>query len=82
MLDWLIHNANSMAQSANIDSIVEGPYVLDLDLDYFRTLKSLSPDDSVVFYRLIRNAVGITIATGANYVKQTRLDEDLTSECA
>jgi hypothetical protein len=82
MLDRLIQNANSMAQSVNIDSIVQSPYVLDLDLDYFRTVKSLFPDDSVVFYRLIRNAVGITIATEPNYVKLTRLDEDLTSECA
>jgi hypothetical protein len=82
LLDRLISTANSRAQSANIDSIVESPYVLDLDLDYFRTLKSLSPDDSVVFYRLIGNAVGITIATEPNYVKQTRLDEDLTSEYA
>jgi len=81
-LDRLIHNANSMAQSANIDSIVQSPYVLDLDLDYFRTLKSLSPDDSVVFYQLIRNAVGLTIATEPNYVEQLRLDEELTSECA
>lgn len=82
MLDRLIHTANSMAQSANIDSIVQSPYVLDLDLDYFRTSKSLSPDDSVVFYRLIRNAVGITIATEPNYVKELWLDDELTSKCA
>jgi hypothetical protein len=82
ILERSIGKANSMAQSANIHSIVEAPYVLDLDLDYFRTLKSLSPDDSVVFYRLIRNAVGITIATEPNWVKQLSLDTELTSECA
>lgn len=43
-------------------------YVLDIDLDYFRTTCSLSPKDPCAFYKLIRAAELITIATEPKFV--------------
>ena len=37
-------------------------YILDIDLDYFHTLKSIQPDNCDTIYSLIRNAKIITIA--------------------
>jgi hypothetical protein len=43
MLNQLITIANTMAASAAIGSITAIPYVLDIDLDYFRSISSLRP---------------------------------------
>lgn len=82
MLRSLIDTANNMAHFAGIEDITRAPYVLDIDLDYFKTIRSLSPDDASVFHGLIRNAVAITIATEPNYVHDLKLDQELTSEYA
>jgi len=82
MLDQLVSKANGMAASAKIEDIKSIPYVLDIDLDYFRTIKSLTPDDPSAFHDLIKRAVAITIATEPNYVHDLRLDRELTSEYA
>jgi hypothetical protein len=82
MLKRLIETANNMARFAGIEDITKIPYVLDIDLDYFKSIKSLSPDDASVFHGLIRNAVAITIATEPDYVHDLRLDDELTSEYA
>jgi hypothetical protein len=58
------------------------PYILDIDLDVFHTRRAISPLDSTTFYRLIKNAVAITIATEAACVEDLWLDDDdvMTSE--
>ena len=38
------------------------PYILDIDLDAFHTRKAIEPNDPTTPYRLIKNAVAITIA--------------------
>jgi hypothetical protein len=82
LLGRLIDRANSLALTAGIEDVTQVPYVLDIDLDYFRTQSSLSPTDDRVFRTLIRNAVGITIATEPSYVRFGRLDGKLTSDYA
>ena len=82
MLDQLIATANLMAAPTGIQSIVATPFVLDIDLDYFRSIKSLTPDDTTTFYGLIRESVAITIATEPNFVKDLRIDDDLMSDLA
>lgn len=49
-------------RSACEASLEENPYVLDVDMDAFRTYRALQPQDPTTFHRLIRGAVGITIA--------------------
>lgn len=51
------------------------PYILDVDLDAFHTRRAINPDDSSTFYRLIKNAVAITIATEAECVAEEWLDD-------
>lgn len=43
-------------------------YILDIDLDYFHTVKSIHPGNVNTFYSLIKNASIITIATEPWYV--------------
>jgi hypothetical protein len=81
MLHRLIDTANGMARSADIEDVIKVPYVLDIDLDYFRTKLAVSPRDPKVFHELLRNAVAITIATEPKFVLMERLD-DVTSEYA
>ncbi len=38
-------------------------YILDIELEYFRSEKAIDPADPATFYRLLRNAVAVTIAT-------------------
>jgi hypothetical protein len=52
------------------------PYVLDIDLDAFHTRRAINPEDPSTFYRLIKNAVAITIATEAECVEEGWLDDD------
>jgi hypothetical protein len=82
MLNQLLIRANAMATTLGIQRITDVPFVLDIDLDYFRTIKSLAPTDATTFYSLVRNAVALTIATEPDYVHDLRLDEELTSEAA
>ncbi|MES2149891.1 MAG: UPF0489 family protein [Pseudomonadota bacterium] len=50
------------------------PYILDIDLDAFHSSRAVQPQDPSTFYRLIRNAIAITIATEAECVDELWLD--------
>ena len=52
------------------------PYILDIDLDAFHSMKAAQPDDASTFRRLIRGAYAITIATEAECVRQLWKDKD------
>ena len=52
------------------------PYILDIDLDAFHTRRAINPYDPSTFYRLIKNAVAITIATEVECVKEEWLDDE------
>lgn len=60
--------------------LLETPYVLDIDLDYFNTFASVGPRDPTVLQRLAKGAGLITIATEPQHVKACALDATLTSE--
>lgn len=56
------------------------PYILDIDLDYFHSEKSIAPDDATRFHELIRNALAITVATEPQCVISERLpDSNVTA---
>jgi hypothetical protein len=62
--------AADMARCISIEGGVESvPYILDIDLDVFHTAAAVEPKDPASFYRLIRGAVAITIATEADFVE-------------
>ena len=51
-------------------------FVLDIDLDYFKTLRSVAPEDPGVFYELIRRAQAITISRETDWVRLLNMDYD------
>lgn len=58
-----------------------GGYILDVDLDYFQTRKSIEPEDARTFYRLIRESGIITVALEPACVESGRLEgETITSD--
>ena len=63
--DFLLEKFNILGdmcpQSIN-NNCIQGRYILDIDLDYFHTIKSIHPDNCAFFYELIRNSEIITIA--------------------
>ncbi len=50
------------------------PYVLDIDLDCFKGVRSVSPEDSAVFLELVRNAAAVTICRERDWVRLLNLD--------
>ena len=71
--------AAEMARSIGINGEIESvPYILDVDLDVFHTVASIEPEDAASFYRLIRGAVAITIATEAECVDELWWEDEET----
>lgn len=58
------------------------PMILDIDLDYFRTLKSLSPNSARTFLSLLPRAACITVATEPECTKDGALDPEVDAEWA
>ncbi len=73
--DQLIRGAEIL-HTLGMGDLEREPYILDIDLDAFHTKRAIEPKDPSTFYRLIRNAVAITIATEAECVEELWLDDD------
>jgi len=79
----LVQNLTELKQmvtTSGLGWIDDKPYILDIDLDFFRSKKSIAPLDTSEFYKLLRNAAAITIALEPLYVERNRDDPDLDSE--
>lgn len=63
-----------MSLSVGINYLGSQPYVLDIDLDIFHSQQAIEPADPTTFYRLIRNAVAITIAIEAECVEELKFE--------
>ena len=73
-LDDQLARGAEMSQCVGIDHPEALPYILDIDLDAFHSRQAIEPVDPLTFYRLIRNAVAITIATEAECVEDLKFD--------
>lgn len=71
-LDRELNALNAMAAQDGVPAVEAEPYVLDIDLDYFHSERAIEPGDPGTFYRLVRNAVAVTIATEPEYVEECR----------
>lgn len=70
-----------MCPSFFTDIFFNVPYILDIDLDYFHTCKSILPEDATAFYEIIKGAGLITIATERGFIDEWReLDNNLNVE--
>jgi hypothetical protein len=75
-LDDQLDRIADITQRLGLPNIESLPYILDIDLDAFHSFKAANPDDASTFYRLIRGALAITIATEPDWVKEVWNDED------
>lgn len=50
------------------------PYILDIDLDCFKGIRSIMPEDPGVFQQLVRNASAVTICRERDWVRLLNLD--------
>lgn len=72
---------NQMMPGIIENNEIKADYILDIDLDYFHSSKSIQPQDPNLFYSLIRNSAIITIATEPWYVSQwKKWDNDISSD--
>lgn len=82
--DYLDHQltvANQMSITSGLGALRASQYVLDIDLDYFHSIKSIEPSDTKTFYALIRNSEALTIAMERRCVELLKLEgEDIDSE--
>ncbi len=74
-LDDQIRRIGEITGQLGMPNIETLPYILDIDLDAFHSMKAANPNDASTFHRLIRGAVAITIATEAEWVKELWNDE-------
>ena len=73
-LDDQLARGAEMSRGVGIDHLESQPYILDIDLDAFHSRQAIDPADRTTFYRLIRNAVAITVATEAECVEELKFD--------
>ncbi|MGU7813629.1 UPF0489 family protein [Burkholderia sp. AW49-1] len=78
-LDRALLDLNTKAQLDGAPEVEAEPYVLDIDLDYFHAEASIEPADTATFYRLVKNAVAVTIAKESTYVLSCRDDGSTVS---
>lgn len=73
-LDDQMARGAEISKCFGLSHLEEAPYILDIDLDVFHTRQAINPEDPSTFYRLIKNAITITIATEAECVEEEWLD--------
>ena len=56
----------------------EAPFILDIDLDYFNTLRAVRPDASEVIRTLAKEAALVTVATEPSYVTHCAVEPGVT----
>lgn len=75
-LDDQLARGAEMSRCVGIPHIEALPHILDIDLDVFHSWRSIRPAEPTTFYRLIRNAVAITVATEAECVEELKFDDE------
>jgi hypothetical protein len=75
-LEDQLARGSEISRCFGLQNLEAAPYILDIDLDAFHSRKAITPDDASTLYRLIMNAVAITIATEPECVYELWHDED------
>jgi len=71
-LDRKLLIIDEMGLSAGVKNVLAQDYILDIDLDYFKTRKSIEPRDKKTFYHLIKSAQAVTIAMEPYFVNEEK----------
>lgn len=75
-LDDQLERGAEMSRCVGIPHLESQPYILDIDLDAFHSQAAITPSDPSTLYRLIRNALAITVATEAECVEELKFDNE------
>ena len=75
-LDDQLRRIGEITQCLGLPNIESLPYILDIDLDAFHSIKAANPCDPSTFRRLIRGALAMTIATEPKWVEELWADKD------
>lgn len=75
-LDDQIARGSEISRCFGLPGLEAAPYIFDIDLDAFHTRRAINPEDPSTFYRLLKNAVAITIATEGKCVEEEWLDDE------
>lgn len=78
-LSQKIDQFNQQLFAANEAPLLSRPYILDIDLDYLNTFKSVHPGATDYLKMLAQQAGLITVATEPNHVELCAIDKDLRS---
>lgn len=62
------------------EPLLDSAYILDIDLDYFKTFAAITPKDATTFRRLAQGARLITVATEPDFVRRCAVDAGLNSD--
>jgi hypothetical protein len=58
-------------------SLREHNYILDIDLDYFKTRKALMPASNTVIKQLVDESIGVTIAKESEWTQRLFLEDPM-----
>ena len=75
-LEDQLARGSEISRCFGLPDLEAAPYILDIDLDAFHSRKAITPDDSSTLHRLIKHAIGITIATERECVDELWHDEN------
>ena len=56
----------------------EAPFILDIDLDYFNTLRAVRPEAPAMIRTLAKEAALLTVATEPSYVTHCAVEPGVT----
>lgn len=71
--DFLEQHLNQLP--ANLKAIIDsGNFILDIDLDYFKSCRSISPQNPTLFFHLIKTCHCITISMERTWVRLLNMD--------
>jgi hypothetical protein len=79
-LNMAIEHFNGVRKQNSELELLSQDYILDVDLDYFNTLRGVKPEDAEVYLRLLKGAGLVTVATEPEHVTLCAREVDVTSE--
>ena len=80
ILEEAVRSFDAILLDAGEDRLLDEPYILDIDLDYLNTSRSVCPTESSFLKKIAQEAVGVTVATEPEYVEHCSKEPGLTSE--
>lgn len=78
-LQSALQHFNKVRQQNDEGDVLAQDYILDVDLDYFNTLRGVTPKDPTLYQQLVKNAGLITVAAETEHVLLCAREPDLSS---